>query len=142
VRRMVTLITFKRRVDAVVMLFRRIVDLDHFYREVYCELQPSDTSTLRHRLGESLSRLLEEYEPASPGSSVAPQSPGFGSENVTVFLTEQPGDDVGEQPLGIVPEADGGEDDSGVATAAEAADVGAEDAAEGVNVSGQQPAMA
>ena len=34
VRQLVVLITFKRRVDAVVMLFRRIVDLDQFYKEV------------------------------------------------------------------------------------------------------------
>jgi histone H3/H4 len=34
-RQLITLIDYRRRVDAAVMLFRRIVNLDQFYDEVY-----------------------------------------------------------------------------------------------------------
>jgi len=77
VRELVVLITFQRRVDAVVMLFRRTIDLEHFYREVWTLLKRSEQMTVRRRLGESLARLLKEHEPTPPPEDTA-----------IVFMTE------------------------------------------------------
>lgn len=93
VRELIVLITFQRRVDAVVMLFRRTVDLDQFHAEIWTVLKRSEQLCIRQRLGESLARLLKEHEPTPPMDGTA-----------VVFMTE-------------VADADGGIEDSAVASA-------------------------
>ena len=78
VRELIVLITFQRRVDAVVVLFRRTVDLDQFYAEVWTLLKHSEQLSVRRRLGESLARLLKEHEPTPDDTAV-------------VFMTEVAG---------------------------------------------------
>jgi len=85
VRQLVVLITYKRRVDAVVMLYRRIVNHDSFYEEVFKVLKPAEQRALRTRLGESLAQLLVEHLP--PEEAAVPTD-----ETVTVFLTETEGE--------------------------------------------------
>jgi len=92
VRQLVTLITYKRRVDAVVMLFRRIVNLDNFYHEIFQVLKPTEQKALKKRLGESLARLLVDHEP--PEEAEAAEEPS--GETVTVFLTEEGGEAEGD----------------------------------------------
>jgi len=103
-RQLIVLITFQRRVDAVVMLFRRVVDLDRFYSEVWTLLKRSEQTSVRKRLGESLARLLKEHEPAHEMD--AHEQP---HDTAVVFMTEvdggggeataeADGDATGEQP--------------------------------------------
>ena len=87
-RQLITLIDYRRRVDAAVMLFRRIVNLDQFYDEVYKVLKQIEQRALKRRLGESLARLLHDHEPPEEGAGPA----GGADENVTVFLTEEGGE--------------------------------------------------
>jgi len=102
VRQLVVLVTYRKRVDACVMLFRRIVDLDHFYKEVYKTLKPAERTSLRFRLGESLARLLVIHEPMEPDPAGPPED-----ETVQVYLTELPegttegGDDGGGDAGGV-----------------------------------------
>jgi len=81
VRQLVMLITYRRRVDAVVMLFRRTTDLPQFYSEVWTLLKRDEQQALRRRLGESLARLLKEHEPV----------PADDGDTAFVFMTEVDG---------------------------------------------------
>jgi len=77
VRQLIQLITFRQRVDAVIILFRRIVDLESsFHAVVYSTLKPGECKALRLRLGSPLARILPEEAPAP-------------EETAVVFLTEQ-----------------------------------------------------
>jgi len=81
VRQLIQLITYRQRVDAVVMLFRRIVDLESsFHTVVYCALKPGECAALRTRLGAPLLKLLPEDESLLPAEA---------DGTATVFLTEQ-----------------------------------------------------
>ena len=131
VKQLVTLITYQRRVDAVVMLFRRIVNLDSFYHDVYQTLKPDERASLRRRLGESLARLLIEHEPQAVVADAAPADDDSG--NVTVFLTETDEGGGGGEPVQAAggSEATGG-GEPGAAAAAEGPPGGSE----------EQPALA
>uniref|UniRef100_A0A7S4AYZ1 DUF4476 domain-containing protein n=2 Tax=Chrysotila carterae TaxID=13221 RepID=A0A7S4AYZ1_CHRCT len=95
VRAMVRLVDFRGRVDAVVMLFRRIVDLERFYELVYLMLKPSETAALRTRLGKALKPWLPESE-----MEVEQITEGT---TAVVFLTEEvPADEV---PADVSPES-------------------------------------
>ena len=79
VRQLVQLITYIQRIDAVVILFRRIVDLETgFHQSVYLALKPGECAALRTRLGAPLIRLLPHDEAPPPIDTTA-----------VVFLTEQ-----------------------------------------------------
>eukprot|EP00966_Prymnesium_polylepis_P139569 3225096-Prymnesium_polylepis.1 len=97
VRQLLQLITFRQRVDAVVMLFRRIVDLDSsFYAAIYTALKPGECAALRSRLGAPVLRLLPQEEEEPPADE---------GDTAVVFLTETDGGgDGGEGGA-----ADGGE---------------------------------
>jgi Ran GTPase-activating protein (RanGAP) involved in mRNA processing and transport len=148
---LVKLITYQRRVDAVVMLFKRIVDIEQFYSEVWSELRPSERSAVRIRLGILLARLLAEHEPEQVETTAV------------AFLTEldepppdAPGDDEEEVPPGEPPGEPPFEGEAAAGEAAEggeppipegaadqpppAAEGGAAD--EGAAADGAQPPMA
>mmetsp|Transcript_64368 Transcript_64368/g.143820 ORF Transcript_64368/g.143820 Transcript_64368/m.143820 type:complete len:178 (-) Transcript_64368:344-877(-) len=78
-RQLVQLITYRQRVDAVVILFRRIVDPGEFYETVYLVLKPGECAALRSRLGAPLLRLLPPEEPEEQ----------LAEDTAVVFLTEQ-----------------------------------------------------
>jgi hypothetical protein len=79
VRQLVSLITFQRRVDAVVMLFKKTIDLkESFYGEVWSLLKKTEQQHCRRRLGESLMRILHEFEPEE----------GPAENTTVVFMTE------------------------------------------------------
>jgi len=61
-RRIISHLSFPRRADAAVMLFRRIVDLGRFVDEVYRPLTTVEKRALRERLGEALAPLLPPEE--------------------------------------------------------------------------------
>jgi len=83
VRQLLQLITFRQRVDAVVMLFRRIVDLDSsFYAAIYTALKPGECAALRSRLGAPVLRLLPQEEEEPPADE---------GDTAVVFLTETDG---------------------------------------------------
>ena len=65
--------------DAVVILFRRIVDPGEFYETVYLVLKPGECAALRSRLGAPLLRLLPPEEPEEQ----------LAEDTAVVFLTEQ-----------------------------------------------------
>ena len=117
-RDLIALIAFQRRVDAVVMLFRRTVDLDQFHayslnvstfppsgyesnqqccligscvgREVWTVLKRSEQVGVRRRLGESLARLFKEHE-----------VPSSADQTAIVFMTEiEPGTATGVEASG------------------------------------------
>ena len=123
---LIKLITFQRRVDAVVMLFKRIVDMENFYSEVWSELKSSEKSAVRIRLGILLARLLAEHEPEREAETTA-----------VAFLTEMP-----EEQL-AAGAAEGGEPDQGGASgegevgASEAAGAAGEEAAAGGEAGGE-----
>ncbi|KAL3911879.1 MAG: hypothetical protein SGPRY_008530 [Prymnesium sp.] len=76
-RQLVQLITYRQRVDAVIILFRRIIDLEmSFFSVLYSALKPCECASLRARLGSSLRGMLPE-KPLEP------------EEAAVVFLTEQ-----------------------------------------------------
>jgi len=125
-RRLITLITFERRVDAVVMLFRRIVDLGegdttpNFVPEIWSMLKPHERSQLKRRLGEILLRLLPADESEAP----------VVSDTVTVFLTEgteEDGADAADDAGG----AEGGQSEPGGGEGGEGGESGEGDAVEG-----------
>ena len=92
VRQLVCLIEYPKRVDAVVMLFRRTVDLDQFYNEIWCLLKRFEQQGVRRRLGESLSLLLHKYEPVPP-----PEEDEEDDGGAVAFMTEIGGGPVQEQ---------------------------------------------
>jgi len=80
VRNLVRLIEYKHRVDAVIMLFRRMVDPTNFAARVYDLLKPSEATMLLTRLGPALTPMLPEAD-----------------QTATVFLTEEAADGVEAQ---------------------------------------------
>lgn len=99
VRQLVALITYQRRVDAAIMLFRRTVDPAKFVDVVYNMLKPSERKALRLRLGEGITPMLPEAERAldteeellKTRGMVKPKEPAPGAEGEAgvVFLTEE-----------------------------------------------------
>lgn len=87
VRVLVKLVEYRSRVDAVVMLFRRVVDPDKFVERVYFLLKEDETKMLRSRLGPGLAPMLPAAELAKDKSDAPPAA---------VFLTEQ--DPFAQQP--------------------------------------------
>ena len=83
-RLLVKLIEYKSKVDAVVMLFRRVVDPDNFVECVYFLHKESETKALRSRLGPGLAPMLPKSELAKD-----PPEPAPAEEAVAVFLTEE-----------------------------------------------------
>ena len=103
VKQLVQLITYQRRVDAAVMLFRRTVDPPNYVDVVYGLLKPAERKSLRLRLGEAILPLLPESERALDTEEerlrtrgMLPQPPApppaADGEAAVVFLTEDGGE--------------------------------------------------
>jgi len=91
VRTLIRLIEYRSRIDAVVMLFKRVVDPQKFVSRVYSLLKEDETKMLRSRLGPGLTRdgvELPDSEWAKDRKATPPAPP---AESVAVFLTEEGG---------------------------------------------------
>ena len=97
VRQLVALITYQRRVDAAVMLFRRTVDPANYVDVVYGMLKRAERKMLVQRLGEAILPILPEEEKSIISEEELLKMRGIGQvkevppagEAGVVFLTEE-----------------------------------------------------